>query len=171
MSAFAKAGFEFNKKVDCFYDQMPCRMFLKPKSEKTKIFNSGFFDLWGVDKNGCLSIFELKKEGNEPLGIVSELFFYAMIARDMREAGRDEKSDGLRGIDEFIDTRDNEIIKAYFLAPGLHPFLEEHDIIRVLNIEGGNIVFGNISFDQKDIVGDDAGIFLDSLRKAWEERK
>lgn len=165
---FEKNDFIFHENISRLYDQMPCRLFFEKKAEKNKIFSSGYFDLWGVDKDGCLSIFELKKSGNEPLGIVSELFFYAMIARDMREAGLKEKSKGKRGINEFLATKNNELIRAYFLAPHLHVFLEKYHVLDVLNVEGGNIKFGYIPFSQEEITGKDEKLFIKQLSKEWD---
>jgi hypothetical protein len=69
-------------------NQLPNGLFAIAASEAPKeenrIFTSGAYDIWAIDKGGYFCVFELKKEsGNEKLGIISELFFYATYAHDV----------------------------------------------------------------------------------------
>ena len=66
-------------------NQLPNGLFnIKPQEiphESNRIFTSGAYDIWGIDKKGNFCIFELKKDkGNIQLGVISELFFYAVYA-------------------------------------------------------------------------------------------
>lgn len=71
-------------------------------------------------------IFELKKKGNAPLGILSELLFYTAIVRDM-VAGhvRTQKPSDKDCYDSTTLSNNKEIINACFLAPDFHPLLIE----------------------------------------------
>ena len=63
---------EFSKLGNiALFDQFPCGLFYKEICESGRILNKGAFDLWGMNANGELCIFELKKEGNCGLGIIS----------------------------------------------------------------------------------------------------
>lgn len=154
------------------YDQMPCSIFIGKKSEKTKIFSSGYFDLWGVNPKGELCIFELKKAGNTPLGIISELFFYSMIAQDMRLSTHDDRKSSVRGFDEFMKTKDVPLIKAYFLAPALHSSIENNlsEVLKQLNSAKNisNVEFGYIKFKQEEITGTNEEQFVKKLNKDWK---
>ena len=157
---------------NCLYDQLPCSMFIGEKSSSTRIFNSGYFDLWGINDKKELCVFELKKEGNEKLGIISELFFYAMLMKDMKLAAKGKYLSiraNHRGFKSFINCETKDVINAYFLVPRLHPSLEEEAVkkafVDVLN-EGDGVKFGVIFFDQKEIVKND-----NFLRELINERK
>jgi hypothetical protein len=79
-------------------------------------------------------IFELKKKGNNPLGILSELLFYTAIVRDMvaKHIKTQEPSD----IHCYDSTKlvGKEIINACFLAPDFHPLLIEPIINQLNNV-------------------------------------
>lgn len=151
------------------YDQFPCRLFVNTKKESNKIFSSGYIDLWGIGNEGELCIFELKKEGFEPLGIISELFFYAMLACDMRNANVSDKGASYRGFNKFMASDKEKPVKAYFLAPSLHKEIMENleSILYMLSSEK-DVIFDYIHFDQSQIVTKDTDRFLDKLRSDWE---
>lgn len=156
------------------YDQMPCRLFVDRVSEETKIFSSGAIDLWGIGNNGELYVFELKKKGFEPLGIISELFFYAMLSIDMRHAKTDEKQtqDSYRGFEKFINSKKNMPVHAYFLTHSLHSIIDINKVLKVLNSvqKQSNVIFGNIHYNQDEIVPEEkTDEFLTYLRSKWEQ--
>ncbi|MEI8203045.1 MAG: hypothetical protein WCH34_08550 [Bacteroidota bacterium] len=64
-------------------DQLPVGIFKESISEVNKIINTGFVDLWGISDDNSLCIYELKIQGNIMIGIISELYFYANILRDL----------------------------------------------------------------------------------------
>lgn len=159
---------EFIEKVGAcikVYDQLPCSMFYKCPNDKpsaaSRIFTAGYFDLWGV-KDNELCLFELKKEDNAHLGIISELYFYANLMKDMKETKdvykrvKNNHTFKYRGFDVFWNNEKNGKVNAYFLVPELYPFFESNKkaILEVLNKGNTGIKFDVIMFDQKFIVGD-----------------
>lgn len=77
-----------NEKLTCMYDQLPNGLFNTEISEeprqKNRIFTSGAYDIWGIDSNENFCVFELKKDkGNAKLGVISELYFYAVFAKEI----------------------------------------------------------------------------------------
>lgn len=159
------------------FDQLPCCMFIGEPSGSTRIFNAGYFDLWGINDNNELCVFELKREGNVKLGIISELFFYAMLMKDMKEASKN-KYPGIRsnhrGFGDFINHKSSSCVNAYFLVPELHSFLEDPVInkafIDVLNEGESGVKFGLITFSQESIVGNNTEAFLKKLVSDLKKR-
>lgn len=81
---------------------------------------------------------ELKAEGNCKVGVLSELFFYAMVMRDEQ-------------LGKFVRRRNIERakkIKAFILAPELHPLITQ-EVFDLLNekLRNEDIEFGYINFD------------------------
>jgi hypothetical protein len=130
--------------------QFPVGLFQKTVSRDTKIFTGGksAIDLVGIeDQPRRLWVFELKADGNQSMGIVSELFFYVSFMRDVidlkfspegsspRFEGRLHHSD-LEGIKE---------IRGCLLAPMLHPLLDDNLLVSELNMacwpKGINVEF------------------------------
>jgi len=113
--------------VGVFYDKVidKCALFPSKKACVDLVAD-------GNDKKSFW-IFELKKKGNIPLGILSELLFYAAIVRDM-VAGR-IKTPKPSDNDCYDSTNlvGKEIINACFLAPDFHPLLIEPVIDRLNN--------------------------------------
>jgi len=94
-------------------------------------------DLWAVSEdNTVLSIFELKGSENRKVGVISELFFYAMVIRDIAcgEFRFDQKKyDGVVPWPPDYITRKIRRINAYVLAQGLHPLYEDELVFELLN--------------------------------------
>lgn len=152
------------------YDQFPCGLFAGSPSEKNRIFNRGAFDLWGMDKENHICLYELKEYKNAGhLGIISELFFYSCLISDLKKVAEflsdEEKSKcEFRGFQEFL--RANNKITAYFLVPRFHSFIKENlsEILREMNQRNDNVQYDAIVFDQDKIVGEDTEAFLKELR-------
>lgn len=110
------------------YNQLPVGLFKDEIADQNAIFSSGKADIWGLsyDKKE-LHIFELKKPGASPMGIYSELFFYAMFEKDIIDRKfiyKDkDKIKCYRGICELIKL-EHETIKAHFLATKVHPLID-----------------------------------------------
>lgn len=164
------------------YDQLPCSIFSGEPSSENRIFSSGYFDLWGIDGRNELCLFELKEKNNTRLGIISELFFYAMIMRDMVIANKHkvgERAKNYRGFKLFQEIKEDASIRAGFLVPALHPFLSEGDTMkRVLDVlnsgsRAAGIEFDCIFFDQDAIVDSGNRVkresFLKKLARDWEK--
>ncbi len=110
-------------------NQLPIGVFEEKVARETAIFTgqASAIDLWGTNEESkTLSIFELKKPGNTKVGAVSELFFYAMVMKDLVD-GRfafDKRDTVPEGVKPWPPQFINESIKkinAYVLADRLHP--------------------------------------------------
>jgi len=153
------------------YDQMPCCVFYENVAARSRIFNSGYFDLWGINDKQELCVFELKKTGNNKLGIISELFFYAMIMKDMKVIVKRKHSDtatDCRGFNVFKESKENKPINAFFLVPELHWSLKtvRSDFIKVLNEVDDGIQFDVIEFKEDKLIEDD---IYKNLKDKWKE--
>lgn len=152
------------------YDQFPCGLFYDANtpSEEKRIFNTGYFDLWGTDENNDICLFELKKPGNKGLGIISELFFYSCLAKDFKDIGKPNDKKKVRGYNVFLNA--NKKIKAYFLVPEFHSFIDGHidSIINVMNKRTDGVEYGYIKFNYENISKDDSMI---NIKREWENFK
>ncbi len=135
-------GETFNLKDRQCFRQLPVGVFEKDVKAKNAIFPRGksAIDLYGVDDNRGLWIFELKDEKNTKLGIVSEALCYAWIMRDL--LARDgiftfpdfakQGSASRRGLspDAICECGRIEVV---LLAPAFHPLLDDGHILDLLN--------------------------------------
>ena len=69
---------------DCIDHQLPIGLFYDTISRDTHYSpgNKSAIDIWAIKKND-LSLFELQKPGNKPLGIISEIMYYTNVINDM----------------------------------------------------------------------------------------
>jgi hypothetical protein len=106
-------------KIDTLERQLPVGVFCGSIEKKNAIFTHGksAVDMWGISSANELVIFELKAPGNEKIGAISELFFYAMVLAD-EQAGilKRENPPG-----ELI--RKTTSLKAILLASDTHPLI------------------------------------------------
>lgn len=128
--------------------QLPVGLFKEKVSSETSIFTKGksAIDLWGINKDQDLLVFELKAENNKKIGIISELFFYVSFMNfvQLGEFKYEETNDLIKKI---IDTKG---IKAFFLTPELHPLIDEKVLVLLNNSSNQNISFDSISFMSDD---------------------
>jgi len=107
--------------ADFIKRQLPVGVFESSISAGSAIFPSrkSAIDLWGISKDNDLLIFELKVKGNKKAGIISELYFYSCVMQKLQtkmfEFKKDNDSSRIEGTKK---------IKAYFLAPELHPLID-----------------------------------------------
>ena len=130
--------------------QFPVGLFKNKVSRATKVFTGGksAIDLVGInEKTNCLWVFELKAEGNQRMGIVSELFFYVVFMRDVIK-GNFKHEDDQRIFDGRLHHRELEKIaeiRGCLLASKFHPLLDDNRVIKQLNIaswpDGINVSF------------------------------
>lgn len=75
---------KYNKNYDVMNHQFPVGIFYDKVSRDTHYTTGGksAIDIWAI-KNNDLYIFELKKPGNDILGIISELMFYTNVIQDI----------------------------------------------------------------------------------------
>ncbi|MBM3405083.1 MAG: hypothetical protein FJY10_09380 [Bacteroidetes bacterium] len=117
----------------------------KKVSKENAIFARGksAIDIWGISKANELLIFELKAEGNNKVGIITELYFYCCVMNRVQKGQfRYEKFD-IPNIERIAKTKK---IKAYFLAPALHPLIDKA-LVDLLNAGSApDVEFHYISF-------------------------
>ena len=177
------------------HDQLPCGLFYGNKipddiSEKTRIFNTGYFDLWGIYQ-GEFCLFELKKKGNNKLGVISELFFYSCLVKDYLYILKNNKTDfakmdDYRGYKDFdkLDFNQEIKIRSYFLVPSFNVFITGYNrdistrvkiresnmkqLLKVLNERTDNVQYDCIWFNQDEITAGKEKEFIDGLKEAWD---
>lgn len=107
------------------------------KEKDSRIFSGGksAIDLMGI-RGRTLVLVELKKQGNNKVGALSELIFYSSVMRDALN-GRFEFESG-PGARNTAITRDHLAscldISGVLLAPSIHPLLRDPAIIDRLNL-------------------------------------
>jgi hypothetical protein len=151
----------FRKKfdhLDVVGQQLPVGVFKGKVSKSTANVvsprGSAAIDIWGR-KGETLHLFELKKfasstSRSQPLGILSEALYYALLMREVQkknltfESGRDG---------EFRKIPETKRVHAWLLAPAFHPLIEYGDapIIDVVNAgmraAGEPVTFGRARID------------------------
>ena len=139
------------KKIDInfeLFDQLPIGIFNGVVARNSKIFNTGFFDLWGIENNR-LQLFELKIPGNNKIGIISELFFYANVASDLLNSTNNfllnSKTTEHRGYKNLLN-KEIKNIDAYFLVSSVHSEIENNLQIILAILNSQNI----ITYHQKE---------------------
>ena len=127
--------------LESWGQQLPVGVFrervAKSTSHAVSPRGSAAVDLWGISED-TLQIFELKKfpgkSRAQPLGILSELFFYTMLMRAVQQKAlafsRDRAKDGA-----FRRIAETKRIRAWLLAPQFHPLIAYGDdpVIALLN--------------------------------------
>jgi len=153
-------------RLDVLDQQFPVGLFREPKSKKTAIFTCGksAIDLVGWNAHDRrLVLFELKAAGNVKAGMVSELFFYAMLLQDLvrRDDFGAKPCDNTRATITPAMAKTAARIEAYLLAGDFHPLLEGGGKLALLNQachDSGDMVrFGRI------VIGDAALTVLDPV--------
>ena len=102
--------------------QLPVGVFEGDIKKNNSIFTGGksAIDIWGINHDELL-LFELKAEKNNKIGIITELYFYCCIMRCVQTGQfKHKKSDTV--LNRIANTKK---IKAYFLAPKLHPLIDQ----------------------------------------------
>lgn len=111
--------------------QLPVGVFFDPGNHTKRkvtaenaIFSRGksAIDIWGISKSNELLIFELKADGNNKIGIITELYFYGCVMQRLRKGTFKYEKHDTSPIDRIAGTQK---IKAYFLAPELHPLIDK----------------------------------------------
>ena len=133
----------------------------KPSNDN-RIFTTGFYDIWSIDNEGVFSVFELKEPGNNKLGIISELFFYAVYAHEvlinknrLHQKGRKKN---YRGYGDLYETVKEDRIKSvrafFFLAENSgHTSIKLHQtrLLEELNNNRLGIHFDFLYYDPRII--------------------
>ncbi len=154
--------FPDNELTDNIFNQLPNGLFYIKNNEKpqngNRIFSTGYFDIWAIDKKQNLCVFELKKnEGNSALGIISELFFYSAYTKeflcDKRFLHIDNISENYRGYKTLYNAiQEDKVknVKAIFLVGAeTHKLIKEfkNEIIELLNTNKLGIQYDFVEYD------------------------
>lgn len=141
-----------NDELINIYGQLPNGLFNCKTDEKPngmeRIFPTGYFDIWGIDDKNNFCIFELKKDiekdrENRELGIISQLFFYAVYSKEIlcnkkciNKYGIKKPYRGYEKLYEIIENSKINKIKAVFLTgESIYPAIKENkkELIELLN--------------------------------------
>ncbi len=149
-----------NKKdeFDIINHQLPVGLFIGNVDDK-KRYTTGqksALDIWAIKKDE-LSIFELKKEDNIMIGIISELFFYTNVIVDIINHKilydeTDKKTTdainnnyrGFKDMHKFLLTSGKKRINAIMLANNIHPLITDDLLSTIGNSprwRNNNVVF------------------------------
>lgn len=111
-------------------------------------------DLWGIDTDEYLRIFELKyiggikKSKNIKVGIISELLLYVNIMRDIVLGKTCAPSAKLiEEKDLYSRITDLKGVKGIFLTNELHPLIEHGKALEILNTNLFNIPFEAVNYN------------------------
>jgi len=104
--------------------QLPVGVFKKKVKEDNSIFTRGksAIDIWGISKNNDLLLFELKADGNNKIGIITELYFYCCVMQRVQKGQFKYEKNDVPNLDKIEKTKK---INAYFFAPELHPLIDK----------------------------------------------
>ncbi|NDV65148.1 hypothetical protein [Bacteroides sp. 224] len=126
---------------DVINQQLPVGVFDGSISKKNSIMPRGKsqIDIWAL-KNDTLYIFELKKDSNKMVGIISELMYYVNIMNDVKNGRinypQEASKSKYRDFDKLYSAFLNGTIKhieGVFLTDELHPLIL-HDVINLINL-------------------------------------
>lgn len=109
-------------------NQFPVGVFDSEVIKGTYIFTGGksAIDLYSIGQDHSFNIFELKIEQNVKVGIVSELFFYASLIKDVIDNNIKYE------LTDLVDISKLDKVNAFFLTPRLHPMITD-SVIKRLN--------------------------------------
>lgn len=126
-------------------NQYPVGVFNNKVNKENAIFTGGksAIDLYANGKDGSFNIFELKAEGNHMVGIVSELFFYSSLIRDVIKKNNNFKT-------EKSELGNCEHVNAFFLVRRLHPLITDK-VMLMLNLPDDSIIYRTVLYTVEDI--------------------
>jgi hypothetical protein len=129
--------------------QLPVGLFKGRVARGNEIFTRGksAIDLWGVNKENDLLIFELKAGNNARVGIISELFFYVCVMQELKNGRFKYEGSGSSSILEIAKTRK---IIAYLLAPKLHCLITPKTLWELNNVSGAEVEYKGIAIGAGD---------------------
>jgi hypothetical protein len=115
--------------VKTYHRQLPVGLFINSVAKKNAIFTHGksAIDIWGISEDKTLVIFELKALGNNKIGAISELFFYAMVMRD------EQQKRFLRESNSEMEIAKTTSVKAMILAEEVHPLINNSKVFDLMN--------------------------------------
>ena len=150
---------QLNQILPGYHDhQLPVGLFFEEvssKSEHERTPRSGSqIDLWSIQED-IFTVYELKKDDNRKVGIVSELMFYVNVIKDLVE-GKINFGKGAEFVTErnynkvFENIHENRIEKVVgvFLTNDLHPILNlnKKALFDILNNNTRGIFYKQLGF-------------------------
>ena len=150
---------QLNQILPGYHDhQLPVGLFFEEVSSKAEHErtprNGSQIDLWSI-QDDTFTVYELKKEDNRKVGIISELMFYVNVIKDLTE-GKINFGKGAEFVTErnyhkvFENIYENKIKKIFgvFLTNDLHPVLNlnKKDLFEILNNNTRGIVYKQLGF-------------------------
>lgn len=147
---------------DIMNHQLPVGIFYDKVSKYTYYLtgNKSAIDIW-AKKNDSFYIFELKKEDNKPLGIISEIMFYTNIMHDilshriryqMETKTKKAIQGNWRSFGDFYKIYSNGVIKrinAVMLADNLHPLITQ-ELLDFVN-ESARLKYLHIKYSMQTV--------------------
>lgn len=131
---------KYNANFDFINQQLPVGIFDETVSKDSSIMPRGKsqIDIWAI-KDKVLHIFELKKNNNIMVGIISELMYYVNIMNDIKNNRIsypiDAEKSAYRGFNHLYTAFNQRMISSiegHFLASELHPLISS-DVINLIN--------------------------------------
>ncbi len=152
----AKKMQENQNKFEVADHQLPVGLFMNEVSYENAVTPSGKsqIDLWSI-KDSVLSIYELKKDYNRPVGIISEISFYANVMNDLKNGtinftesinklNEEESIRHIKALADYIKLKSISSLSAVLLANNLHS-LVSGKAIDLLNTNKSGIKFSHKS--------------------------
>jgi len=139
-----------------YFSQLPVGLFYNEKKDDVehRIFTGkkSAIDFWAVTDD-TLNIIELKIGDNTKIGVLSELFFYTCLMRDLhiRKIAHPSNNTDVRG---FNKIKDINKIKSFILLEKQHRWLET----AYEELKKASIVDNSISFNNDILMYDASGL-------------
>ena len=134
----------FKRKFDLNFvdNQLPVGVFDGKKSNATKIFTGGksAIDIWGINNENEICLFELKNAKNSKVGALSEMLFYSFVVQDIVQGVMKFDSTTYEGLQKIQEAKK---VNCYLLAPSTHPLIDG-EVFTLLNKSTSKIKFGNV---------------------------
>jgi len=133
--------------LQCINHQLPVGVKKNNKSFFTG--RASAIDIWGIDNQSNLNIYELKHNNNYKVGIISELLFYSEVMHDLfvtKQISIPSKIRKIRNAELLYGSSAIEIsaIKSYFLFDKLHPMVV--GTTALINSNNFGLKFFNIQY-------------------------
>lgn len=139
-------------------NQLPVGLFFKEKratKENARTPHNGSqIDLWSL-KDDTFTVYELKKDENRMVGIISELMFYVNVIKDISEgiikypveANSGKRYRSFENVLSNLPSNPKLKVEGVFLANYLHPLLTfSNELMGLLNHNGRSIHYKQVRF-------------------------
>ncbi len=141
--------------------QLPVGLFFQNKNTKNERTprQGSQIDLWSIS-GSTLSIYELKKDDNRKVGIVSELMFYVNVMKDLvdhvfhfSEGAENSNFRSFNSIFDAVNSDSIHHIDGVFLTNDLHPILKQQtaEVFELLNNNKRGIKYRQMGFKISEI--------------------